>query len=96
MAPEVYMGRARFRRHLFLAGVLSGLFLSTVFVPDWLEVLGLPDLDNGDGSIERLVVAVLGLAAIGETALAGSARFSRSLHDDTQLAQDGSRDGYWA
>lgn len=45
-------------------GLLTGaLFLLTVIEADWLEAIGI-NPDGGDGSVERLIVAGLGLVTV--------------------------------
>jgi hypothetical protein len=50
-----------------IESVLAGLFTALTFItalkPDWLEGIGL-DPDGGNGTVEWLIVAALGVAAV--------------------------------
>jgi hypothetical protein len=62
--------RSRFWAETVLAGATGGLFVLTLFWPDWLEALGF-DPDNHDGTAEWFIVADLLVVCL---ALAFSAR----------------------
>ncbi|MGH3098797.1 MAG: hypothetical protein ACRDMV_22640 [Streptosporangiales bacterium] len=47
-----------------LAALFAGLFVFTIAVPDWIEVVFHIDPDGGNGAIEVMLCAGLGLAAL--------------------------------
>ena len=53
-----WTARNRFRVEAVAAVCTAALALLTLFVPDWIEVLTGADPDNGDGSIELLIVVI--------------------------------------
>jgi hypothetical protein len=50
--------RPRFWVEVALAGVSASLFVATVVVPDWIEVVFGVDPDRGSGALEVLVSVV--------------------------------------
>jgi hypothetical protein len=54
-----------------LAALTGALALLTLVQHNWLESLGF-DPDHGDGSVEIVTVAVLALACVASTYLAGT------------------------
>jgi hypothetical protein len=61
-SPERDRSRAPVFQWLTVA--FAALFLLTAIVPDWLEVLGLEGIDNGNGSAEGIVLVALGVVTI--------------------------------
>ena len=55
--------QTRFWVETALAALTGGLFVLTLFWHDWLEALGL-DPDNHNGTVERLIVAGLGVLCV--------------------------------
>jgi hypothetical protein len=53
-----------------LAHVSAILFVLTLFIPDWIEAFFGLGLDQGSGSLERAIVAVLFVTTVVSTALA--------------------------
>ena len=64
--------RRLFRRRSALAAITGALTVLTLVAPEWLEALGV-DPDHGDGSAERLVLAVVAVAFLASLVLAGAA-----------------------
>ena len=62
------------RRRLQLESVSAVFFLAAAMVtavwPDWIEAVFHVDPDHGNGSLEWVIVAVLGVAAVYTAALA--------------------------
>jgi hypothetical protein len=66
----VVSARARFYLEAILATLATALFVLTLVTRDWIEVLFKVDPDEGNGSLEWLVVIVLAVVAIALIALA--------------------------
>jgi hypothetical protein len=61
----------RFWVQLVLGAVFFVLFATTISVPDWIEELFGVDPDRGNGALEWIIVAALGVAAACAFGLAG-------------------------
>jgi uncharacterized membrane protein YoaK (UPF0700 family) len=61
-SPERHRRRAPVFQWLTVA--FAALFVLTAIVPDWLEVLGLEGIDNGNGGAEGVVLVALGVVTI--------------------------------
>jgi hypothetical protein len=53
-----------------LAATFVGLFLLTLLWPDWIETAFGLDLDQRQGNVERMVVALVGLCSVAFCVLA--------------------------
>lgn len=71
-APASARSRRLLRRHSVLAAISGLLTALTLVAPEWIELLGL-DPDHGDGSAERVVLAVVATAFLASLLLAGVA-----------------------
>ena len=60
----------RLRVESILALLFSALAVVTAIWPDWIEILGF-EPDNGDGSAEWSIVALLGILALISAVLLG-------------------------
>jgi hypothetical protein len=60
----------RFWLEAALAASSAALFLLTVVVPEWIEVVFRVDPDGGNGSLEWLIAAAFALATVGWSSLA--------------------------
>jgi hypothetical protein len=66
----VVSARARFYLEAILATLATGLFALTLVSRDWIEVLFKVEPDEGNGSLEWLIVVALAVVAIALIALA--------------------------
>lgn len=64
----------RERIELGLAAMSMLLFVVTLIWKDWIEIVFRVDPDHGNGSLEWLILAITGLAAIAFAILAGTER----------------------
>lgn len=62
--------KARFYLEAILAALATGLFVLTLVSRDWIEMLFHVEPDEGNGSLEWLIVVALAVVAIGLIALA--------------------------
>ena len=66
----VVSARARFYLEAILATLATGLFALTLVSRDWIEVFFKVEPDEGNGSLEWIIVIALAVVAIGLIALA--------------------------
>lgn len=62
--------KARFYLEALLATLVTGLFVLTLVSRDWIELLFKVEPDEGNGSLEWIIVFVLAVAAIALIAVA--------------------------
>jgi hypothetical protein len=60
----------RFWLEAALAASSAVVFVATLVVPEWIEVIFRVDPDGGNGSLEWLIAAAFALAAVGWSCLA--------------------------
>jgi hypothetical protein len=72
----------RWRWEFAFAGLFSALAVITAVIPDWIEVVFGIEPDGGSGSLEWIIVGVLGVLAVLLGALGYRDR-RRSSHPHT-------------
>lgn len=70
---DLNRNRRQIPRHLRIQGILAGvcgfLLILTLVVPDWIEAVFGVDPDNGNGTVEWLIVGCLGVVFVALVAV---------------------------